>query len=142
VTCWTRPPSTPVTGTPNLRQPVRFESAVRALRDRGHRLYIEASPHPVLTIGTQETLDDAATGTAGEATAIGSLRRDDGGWTRFLASAAQAHTAGAPVDWPGFVARLTGRPKEQADPARRVDLPTYAFQHQRYWLDAHPAAVT
>jgi acyl transferase domain-containing protein/NADP-dependent 3-hydroxy acid dehydrogenase YdfG/acyl carrier protein len=107
----------------NLRSQVRFEDAVRSLQQGGHRLFIEVSPHPVLTIGTEETL-------AGAGTVVGSLRRDDGGTDRFLDAAAQAWTAGAALDWAGIHGGSPGRP---------VTLPTYAFQHQRYWLDA-PAA--
>ncbi|MCL2734426.1 MAG: acyltransferase domain-containing protein, partial [Actinomycetia bacterium] len=111
----------------NLRQPVRYEQAVRALRRAGHRLFVESSPHPVLTIGTQETLDDSP---GGGALAVGTLRRDDGGMPRLLASVAQAHVSGtAVVDWSPAFAGLA--------PAW-VDLPTYAFQRERYWIDTPP----
>jgi len=103
----------------NLRNTVRFEPAVRALLDAGHRVFVEASPHPVLTIGVQDTAEEADIA----ATALGSLRRDEGGPARFLTSLAQAHIAGATVDW---AAVFPG--------ARRVDLPTYAFQRRSFWL--------
>ncbi|WP_345025944.1 acyltransferase domain-containing protein, partial [Streptomyces sedi] len=41
----------------NLRQPVRFEEVTRALLEQGHRVFVEASPHPVLAVGVQETID-------------------------------------------------------------------------------------
>ncbi|WP_240687244.1 type I polyketide synthase [Amycolatopsis suaedae] len=88
----------------NLRRPVRFDEAVRYFD--GH-VFVECSPHPVLVPGI-------------DGSAVGSLRRDDGGLRRFLTSLAEAHVAGLPIDW-----RAQGRP---------VDLPTYAFQHQRFWL--------
>ncbi|MDT3400928.1 hypothetical protein RKE29_30735, partial [Streptomyces sp. B1866] len=56
---------------------------------------------------------------------VGSLRRNEGGLGRFVASLAEAHVAGLGVDWAGFYAG-TG--------ARRVPLPTYAFQRERFWL--------
>ncbi|MEV6401323.1 acyltransferase domain-containing protein, partial [Streptomyces sp. NPDC051907] len=69
----------------NLRQTVEFEKTTRALLDDGHRVFVEASPHPVLTIGLQETFEDA-----GEAAVVvPSLRRDEGGMERFLLSAGQ-----------------------------------------------------
>ncbi|MEJ3750560.1 SDR family NAD(P)-dependent oxidoreductase [Actinomycetes bacterium KLBMP 9797] len=108
----------------NLRQPVRFEAAVRTLLDAGHRAFVEISPHPVLTVGVQETVEAAG---AGPAAVVGSLRRDEGAWQRLLAALGQLHTAGIRVDWPAFFA---GRP------VMPVDLPTYAFQRRRYWLDA------
>ncbi len=56
---------------------------------------------------------------------IGSLRREQGGLERFLCSLADAHVHGVQVDW---AALFAGRG------ARRVSLPTYAFQRRRYWL--------
>src|SRR5690606_25243580 len=100
----------------NLRGRVRFADAVAAARADGHGVFIEVSPHPVLTMN----IDDAV--------AIGTLHRDEGGMDRFLLSAGEAFVAGVPVTWP----------KVDAVPAQ---LPTYPFQHQRYWLDA-PAPRT
>ncbi|NIY70588.1 Type I modular polyketide synthase [Streptomyces malaysiensis] len=103
----------------NLRRPVRFEEAVRVLSGEGFGAFIEVSAHPVLTVGVEETLEAAGA----EAVVLGTLRRDDGGWERFLTALAEAWTRGVAVDWttvfPG--------------PHNHVDLPTYAFQHQRYW---------
>ncbi|MFI6229761.1 SDR family NAD(P)-dependent oxidoreductase [Micromonospora echinospora] len=102
----------------NLRQPVELEEAVRALAAGGHDTYVECSPHPVLTVGIDQTLADDDT----EAVTVGSVQRDQGGLDRFLLSLAQLHVRGVPVDWRPA---LTG--------GRRVDLPTYAFAHRRYW---------
>ncbi|MGB3438420.1 MAG: SDR family NAD(P)-dependent oxidoreductase [Actinophytocola sp.] len=101
-----------------LRASVEFERATRAVLGAGIRAFAEASPHPVLTVGLQETVDDAGV----TAVVAGSLRRDDGGLDRLLSGLAQVHVHGVPVDWSPV---LSG--------ARRVDLPTYAFQHQRFW---------
>ncbi|MER7722313.1 SDR family NAD(P)-dependent oxidoreductase, partial [Streptomyces flaveolus] len=106
----------------NLRQTVRFADTLRALLDDGFRLFIESSAHPVLTMGVEQT---AETHTNTPVTAVGSLRRGEGGLERFLTSAAEAFVAGAAVDW-ARVFTGTG--------ARRIDLPTYAFQHQHFWL--------
>ncbi|WP_433336512.1 SDR family NAD(P)-dependent oxidoreductase [Spirillospora sp. CA-294931] len=106
----------------NLREPVRFADTTRALLDSGHGAFIEASPHPVLTVGVQESIDAAG---HPDAITLGSLRRDEGGLDRFLGSVSEAFTLGVPVDW---ARALPG--------GRRVDLPTYAFQRERYWLDA------
>ncbi|MFJ9821130.1 SDR family NAD(P)-dependent oxidoreductase [Streptomyces sp. NPDC101151] len=103
----------------NLRGTVLFEEAVRAAVADGHRLFIESSPHPVLTVGIQET-DDAVA-------AVGSLRRDEGGRDRLLTALGEAFSQGAGVDW---TAVAEGRRP------RRVPLPGYAFQHEWYWLDS------
>ncbi|MFI1377628.1 type I polyketide synthase [Streptomyces longwoodensis] len=103
----------------NLRHTVRFEEAVRALADQGHLAFIEVSPHPVLVPGIDQTLDGA--------TVVGSLRRDDGGPDRFLLSVAEAQVAGVPV-------RLSAAFAD--DRPAPVDLPTYPFQRQHYWLTA------
>ncbi|GLY91994.1 type I polyketide synthase [Actinoallomurus iriomotensis] len=100
----------------NLRETVRFAPAVQLLTERDHPVFIEVSPHPTLTVGMQETTDAAV---------LGTLRRGDGGLDRFVRSLAEAHTHGVAVDWSAVFAG-TG--------ARLVDLPTYPFRHQRYWL--------
>ncbi|KUJ66797.1 polyketide synthase [Streptomyces albus subsp. albus] len=106
----------------NLRETVELEAGVRRLLDEGFGVFIEASAHPVLTMGVQETAEDAGRA----AVTIGSLRRDEGGLDRFFTSLGQAWTHGVAVDWTAVYAG-TG--------ARRVELPTYAFQHQRFWIE-------
>ncbi|WP_245805218.1 type I polyketide synthase [Amycolatopsis australiensis] len=112
----------------NLRETVRFEQAVRALAAAGHTTFVEASAHPVLTVGIQQTLDALeATGAA-----LGTLRREHGDLTQVLTAYAEAHVLGVAVDWAAVFA--------DARPVR-VDLPTYAFQRERFWPPARPAAV-
>ncbi len=116
----------------SLRATVEFDRAIRALADTGHRCFIEASPHPVLTAAITDTLEDA--GVSVSASLItGTLRRDDGGAERLLASLAEAHVHGAPVDWTTILESQPGRNHH------RIDLPTYAFQRQRYWPEASKA---
>ncbi len=112
----------------NARDMVRFEGAVRGLLEDGHRTFVEMSPHPVLTAGVQQTVEHAAgeEGSFGGVEAIGSLRRGEGGPGRFLLSLGEAWVRGVPVNWG---AAFEGRG------ARRVSLPTYAFQRERYWSD-------
>jgi acyl transferase domain-containing protein/thioesterase domain-containing protein len=110
----------------NLRQTVLLEPAIRGELDRGHRGFIEVSPHPVLGFGVQETIDDALRNPA-EAATISTLRRDEGGAQRFMRSLAEAHTQGIRVDWDRFFS---------SDTASRVGLPTYPFQHERFWIDS------
>ncbi|AUS77123.1 polyketide synthase [Actinoalloteichus sp. AHMU CJ021] len=105
----------------NLRDPVRFQDAVEAALADGHRVFVESSPHPVLTVGLTDILDER------EATGVvtGSLRRDHDDLTPLLTAAAQLWTAGVDVDWTSWF---------QGSGARRVPLPGYAFRRQRFWL--------
>ncbi|MFD8104676.1 type I polyketide synthase, partial [Nocardia fluminea] len=107
----------------NLREPVRFAAAAQTLLRQGYRFLIEVSAHPVLVPAIDQAIDEVR----GTSLAIGTLRRGEGGRRKLLESAARGWVNGLPVDW----AALLG------DASRRVaDLPTYAFQRQRYWLDS------
>jgi acyl transferase domain-containing protein/short-subunit dehydrogenase/acyl carrier protein len=108
----------------NMRGTVLFEPVVRRLLADGYRTFLESAPHPMLTVAVQQIDGDVAV--------IGTIRRREGGLDRFLASLGEAHVAGLPVDWePAFADRG----------ARRVALPTYAFQHQSYWPQLPPATA-
>ncbi|MGW7696688.1 type I polyketide synthase, partial [Streptomyces asiaticus] len=112
----------------NLRQTVRFDETVRALMADGFQVFVETSAHPVLTMGVEQTAEDHGT----RVTAVGSLRRDEGGLERFVTSVAEAYVGGASVDW-STAFRGTG--------TRQVELPTYAFQQQHYWIETPSSAV-
>ena len=109
----------------SIRQTVQFERAVRSARAAGYQVFIESSPHPVLIAAVEDTLADCDRDLGGDAFVVPSLGRDDGGLERFWLSAGQAHVAGVGVDWRAAVAGLGGR---------RVELPTYGFVRQRFWL--------
>ncbi|WP_307805860.1 type I polyketide synthase [Streptomyces chrestomyceticus] len=112
----------------SLRATVHYDRAVRILAGQGHQMFVEVTPHPVLVGAMHDTLQDLAQEAGPGAipgAVCGTLRRDDGGAERLLASLAEAYVNGASVDWQAVL------------PAgKRVELPTYAFQHERYWLDA------
>ncbi|MFE5586383.1 SDR family NAD(P)-dependent oxidoreductase [Kitasatospora sp. NPDC056531] len=110
----------------NMREPVEFEQAVRSLLRDGRRIFIEMTPHPVMMMFVQEIIEDSGNA----ARACATLRRGEGGLARMVASLAEAHLHGAPVNWPGVFAG-TG--------AERVELPTYAFQRQRFWSETRGA---
>jgi polyene macrolide polyketide synthase len=145
----------------NLRETVRFAEVTRGLLGEGYRTFIEVSPHPVLTVGVQETVDallaEGRSGAGGQpafevdgdeegvegraievgraavdgdglagVAAIGSLQRGEGGSRRFLAALAEAWVRGVEVDWHGL---FEGRG------AKRLGLPSYAFQRERFWLE-------
>ena len=112
----------------NARETVRLEPVVRALVGAGAGPLLEVSPHPVLSIGLKEI---AEAGDDPRAVAVlSTLRRDDGGCERFALSLAEAHVAGAEVDWTAFF---------EGSGAARVPLPTYPFQRKRYWHESAQA---
>ncbi|MFI1592424.1 type I polyketide synthase, partial [Streptomyces halstedii] len=115
----------------NLRGTVRFDAAVRSLVEQGHEVFVEVSPHPVLTMALQDTAE--ATGAAEPPVVVGTLRRDDGGPRRALRSAAELWVAGAAVDWSAVYAGTGARP---------TALPGYPFQLRRYWLEPEAAPDT
>ncbi|MGI5183698.1 type I polyketide synthase [Dactylosporangium sp. CA-152071] len=111
----------------NLRQTVHFSSSIAPALDGGPGIFIEVSPHPVLVGSIEETIEQDRH----DAVAIGTLRRDQGGPDRILLSLGEAFVHGTAVDWP----HPTGG-------ARRLALPTYAFQHRRYWLEGRPGPAS
>jgi acyl transferase domain-containing protein/NADPH:quinone reductase-like Zn-dependent oxidoreductase/short-subunit dehydrogenase len=121
----------------NLRQTVRFtDAAVRLLED-GHHCFVEISPHPVLTLALTATIQHAeregGQGPGAQATVVGTLRRDEGGFARFLLSLGELHVRGQLVGWE--MTTVFERLGAALARPRRVDLPTYAFQRERFWLE-------
>ncbi|WP_030369996.1 type I polyketide synthase, partial [Streptomyces roseoverticillatus] len=108
----------------HVRETVRFADGVRALAAEGATVFLELGPDGVLTAMAQHTLDDTAV-------AVSSLRKDRPEETALLTALARLHVAGVGVDWPGIF---------DGTGAHRVDLPTYPFQHERYW--PRPAELT
>ena len=107
----------------NCRQPVAFQRSVEALLADGFTHFVECAPHPALGIHIEQTAErDGRT-----VVVVGSLRRDEGGPARLLTSAAQRYARGGEVAWDSVFGD-----------ARRVPLPTYAFDRKRYWLEPKP----
>ncbi|HVH42842.1 MAG TPA: beta-ketoacyl synthase N-terminal-like domain-containing protein, partial [Labilithrix sp.] len=104
----------------NLREPVRLSQRVEELIGAGHTLFVEVSPHPVLTVGLEDSLRAAGVG----APVVASLRREERESEVLHESLGVLHAAGYPVDWK----RLC------PEPGRVVSLPTYPWQRERYWL--------
>ncbi len=111
----------------NLRQPVRFEAAMRAALAQGARLFLEIGPNPVLQSYLRETCRAARL----PAACLPSLsRRDPAGEDPFAATADRAFAAGAdPREGPAF-----------AGPAERR-LPPTPFHRIRAWHAATPESL-
>nr|WP_246843248.1 type I polyketide synthase [Allokutzneria sp. NRRL B-24872] len=103
---------------------VRFHDGVQTLESAGVTTCLELGPDGVLTAMAQESVSGS------DVVFRSALRRDRPEEPEVLAALAQLHVRGVDVDWAAFF---------PAD-ARKVDLPTYAFQHQHFWLKG--SAVT
>ncbi|MFJ9842405.1 type I polyketide synthase, partial [Kitasatospora sp. NPDC101155] len=104
----------------HVRRPVRFADGVAAAAGTGEVVFVELGPGAALSGVVAES--------AGErATCVAALRDDHGEARTLLTALAEAFVRGATVDWSRLVP-ATGH----------VDLPTYAFDHQHYWLPAAP----
>jgi pimaricinolide synthase PimS1 len=110
----------------NLRQTVRLDLALTELIGNGHGVFVEASAHPVLAMPLS-----AASGEHG--VVVGSLRRDGGSMSELLRNLGTLHVHGVQIDW----AKALGVSAK----APIASLPTYAFQRQRYWLEAEKASA-
>ncbi|MET1071584.1 MAG: SDR family NAD(P)-dependent oxidoreductase, partial [Umezawaea sp.] len=103
----------------HVRDAVRFSDAVKTLEAKGVSTFLELGPDGVLTAMGQDSATDAVL--------VAGQRKDRPEATVLTAAVAALHTRGIKVDWSAFFAG-TG--------ARRIELPTYAFQRQRFWLES------
>ncbi|WP_165968991.1 type I polyketide synthase [Actinomadura sp. KC06] len=103
----------------HVRNAVRFHDGVRALRSEGVSRFVEVGPDGVLTGMAQQSVE------AEDAVLVAAQRRDRPEQDVLLQAVASLHVSGAAVDWTAVFAARDGR---------QVELPTYAFQRQTYWL--------
>ncbi len=64
---------------------------------------------------------------SGEGKYLATIKKDQGEWRQVLSSLSELYTGGHEVNWKGFD---KGYPKR-----KRLELPTYPFQRERYWID-------
>ncbi|MCZ1021113.1 type I polyketide synthase, partial [Streptomyces noursei] len=103
-----------------VREPVRFLGIMQSLESSGVATYLELGPDGVLSALGQDCLPDTDV-----AAFHPTLRKNQPESLSLVTALAALHTRGAAVDWEAFYA---------GSDAQRIDLPTYPFQRQRYWL--------
>jgi acyl transferase domain-containing protein len=102
----------------NVRMPVVFATAIDALVERGHTLFLEIGPHPALTGSLKECMTHRSV----SGTAVASLRRKEPEQETMLGALGALHTLGCAVDW-----------KALCPGASAVRLPSYAWREERFW---------
>ncbi|MBU3863315.1 polyketide synthase dehydratase domain-containing protein, partial [Streptomyces sp. 4503] len=110
----------------HVREAVRFADGVRALEAQGVSRFVEVGPDGVLTAMARDCVADRPEATT-EPVLVPVLRKDRPETRALTTALAELHVHGIAVDWERLFA---GRG------ARKVELPTYAFQRERYWLEA------
>jgi len=103
----------------NIRQPVQFERAIKAIQSSGINIFVEVGPHAVL----QSYINDCLKDEGKEGRVISTLVRGDGHPDRVWSAVSQIMIAGVPSEWETFF------PKR----GKFVQLPNYPWQRERYW---------
>ncbi|MGO4649823.1 SDR family NAD(P)-dependent oxidoreductase, partial [Nocardia sp. 2YAB30] len=107
-----------------VRGCVRFAPGISTLVAAGVRRFVEIGPDAVLAAMTRQCLAENPDVEA-RSVVVATARRATDEPIQFVSALARVHTAGVSMDWtPLFAGRSVNR----------VSLPTYAFRHQRYWL--------
>ncbi|MEM7532860.1 MAG: type I polyketide synthase [Chloroflexota bacterium] len=123
----------------HARQPVQFTAGMATLQTMGCQAYLEIGPQPILLgmgrqcLEEQDRVNEAALLPTRPSIAwLPSLRQGQDEWQILLSSLGQLYVQGAAVEWPNV----------EAASRRKVSLPTYPFQRQRYWLRQRPSSTT
>ncbi|MBI0384702.1 polyketide synthase dehydratase domain-containing protein, partial [Streptomyces albiflaviniger] len=114
----------------HVRAAVRFADGVRSLEAQDVNTFLEVGPDAVLSAMAQDCLTERSERSTGGPVTVPVLRKDRPETQALTAAVTELHIHGVTVDWERV---FSGRG------ARRVDLPTYAFQRQRFWLDSSAA---
>ncbi len=104
----------------HVRQPVRFAASMDTLDQQGYELFVEIGPKPILLGMARQCLPEKI------GIWLPSLYQGQQDWQQILQSLAALYVRGVPVDWSGF---------DREYPRCRLQLPTYPFQRQRYWVE-------
>ena len=105
----------------HIREPVQFYTSIQTLPAQGYELFIEIGANPVLMGMGRRCLPE------NRGVWLPSLRKGQSDWQQMLGSLGQLYATGVDVNWEGFYRERT---------YRRLQLPTYPFQRQRYWIDS------
>jgi acyl transferase domain-containing protein/acyl carrier protein len=115
----------------NLRNPVQFGNAIQKIAQENNAVYVEMSPHATLLHAINENLQNLPGGKETKAVVTGSFSRDKNEQVEFYINYTNLYTANVPFDWKNIYQSI----------GEFIELPNYAWQKERYWLDIQPAAT-
>ncbi|HBB32528.1 MAG TPA: short-chain dehydrogenase, partial [Cyanobacteria bacterium UBA8803] len=104
----------------HVRLPVKFAASMATLHQQSNQLFVEIGPQPILLGMGRYCLPDS------KGIWLPSLYPERDNWQQLLQSLGALYVRGVAVDWASF---------DQNYPRRRLQLPTYPFQRQRYWVE-------
>ncbi|NEO80922.1 MAG: SDR family NAD(P)-dependent oxidoreductase [Moorea sp. SIO4G3] len=104
----------------HVREPVRFAQSIKTLHQEGCKIFLEIGPKPILLGMGRQCLPE------NEGEWLPSLRPGVDEWQKMLSSLGELYVRGAKIDWLGF---------DQDYDRQKVELPTYPFQRESYWID-------
>ncbi|MEH2032453.1 MAG: SDR family NAD(P)-dependent oxidoreductase [Nostoc sp.] len=111
----------------HILAPVNFAASMQILHQQGYKVFLECGSQPILLgMGRQCVSDEGSTW-------LPSLRIGQEDWQQILQSLGKLYVLGAKVNWVGF---------ESDYRRRKVKLPTYPFQRQRYWVETPSQPTT
>ncbi len=99
----------------HTRSAVHFAQSLQTLSEHGYTLFVEIGPRPTLATMGQQWMPGIW---------LPSLAKHKNDWSMILTSLGTCYTHGLPINWPVLYDGYA---------QQRVTLPTYPFQHQRYW---------
>ena len=131
----------------NIRQGVLFANAIDTLIENGFELFLEIGPHPVLSAYVLQCLEHAEV----KGHAFPSLRRNQPEQLTLLGNLGALFTTGYPINWRRMYSAVDANASATTDASagspslvergQCVQLPTYAWQLERFWIDAPKAGA-
>jgi len=142
--------ATPAYWVRHVREAVRFADGVATLQAQGVDTFLEIGPKPTLLGMVEPILDAEQPAVGGEIQnraqgapakiqnplLLPSLRENHPDWQQMLASLGELYVRGVLIDWAGL-----DRDAGAAGARRKIVLPTYPFQRQRYWVEPTAAVA-
>ena len=111
----------------HVRETVRFADGAQTLHAQGVDVFLEIGPRPVLLGMIGDILSPASALSPQPSALLPSLRPGQSAWQTLLSSLGAMYVRGAVVNWAGLHRDVV---------RRKISLPTYPFQRQRYWVEA------